>query len=322
MEDRIRAVPGVGDVGVGWPLPLSGSRWSSVYGVPGSALDAQEPLGDYRVVTPGYFETLGVPFVEGRTFEESDPRHSVIVSHRIARAAWPGGGWLGRELVANPWGGGDTAFVVVGVVEDVRSMRLRDEPIGALYFDARGWSWADWEFDVLVRTERTVSDIVPELREILAGMDPEVPLAGEAPMAELVDDQLEASRAALGLMGLFSGVAGFLAFLGLYGVVAYSVRLRTRELGIRIALGAARAGAVRLILVQGLRLTLVGVFLGLVGAFLLSGLLRSWLYGVEPTDPATYAAAALGLGLLSMLAAWLPARRAARLEPMEVLRTE
>lgn len=117
-------------------------------------------------------------------------------------------------------------------------------------------------------------------------------------------------------------MAGLLAFLGLYGVIAYSVRMRTRELGIRIALGAARSGAVRLILAQGLRLTLGGVALGLVGALLLSGLLRSWLFGVEPTDPMTYLLAAVGLGLLSMLAAWLPARQAARLEPMEVFRTE
>ena len=322
LEDRIGALPGVEAVGVGWPMPLSGSRWSSVYQVPGSALDAQDPLADYRVVTPGFFEALGVPFVEGRTFETSDPRRSVIVGRRIAEAAWPEGGWLGREVLANPWGGGDSTFVVVGVVEEVRSTRLRDEPIGALYFDARGWSWADWEFDVLVRTERTDSDIVPELREVVAAMDPEVPLANEARMDDLVTAQLESSRAALALMGLFSAVAGLLAFLGLYGVVAYTVKLRTRELGIRIALGAARSGAVRPILAHGLRLTLGGVALGLASAFLLSGLLRSWLFGVEPTDPSTYVLAAVGLGLLSMLAAWLPARHAARLEPMEVLRTE
>lgn len=157
---------------------------------------------------------------------------------------------------------------------------------------------------------------------MVAALDAEVPLANEATMDDLVAAQFESSRAALGLMGLFSGVAGLLAFLGLYGVVAYSVRTRTRELGIRIALGAARSGAVRLILAQGLRLTLGGVALGLVGALLLSGFLRSWLFGVEPTDPMTYVLAAVGLGLLSMLAAWLPARQAARLEPMEVLRTE
>lgn len=110
-------------------------------------------------------------------------------------------------------------------------MRLRDEPSGALYFDARGWSWADWEFDVMVRTERGVSDIGPELREVVAALDPEIPLANEATMDDLVAAQLESSRAALGLMGLFSGVAGLLAFLGLYGVVAYSVRMRTRRLG-------------------------------------------------------------------------------------------
>jgi len=322
LEDRIRATPGVESAGVGWPMPLSGSRWSSVYRVPGSASDAQQPLADYRVVTPEYFRTLGVPFVEGRTFEISDPRHAVIVGRRIAEGAWPEGGWLGREVVADPWGRGDTTFVVVGVVEEVLSRQLRDEPNGALYFDARGWSWADWEFDVLVRTERRVSDIVPELREVVAALDPEVPLANEATMNDLVDAQLESSRAALGLMALFSAVAGLLAFLGLYGVIAYSVRMRTRELGIRIALGASRTGAVRLVLAQGLRLTVVGVALGLLGAFLLSGFLRSWLFGVGPTDPTTYLLAAGGLGLLSMLAAGVPARHAARLEPMDVLRNE
>lgn len=322
MEERIDAVPGVERAGVGWPMPLSGSRWLSTYGVPGSALDDLEPLGDYRVVTPDYFETLRIPFVGGRTFESSDPRLSVVVSRRIAEAAWPEGGWVGRELQANPWGRGDVAFAVVGVVEDVRYSGLRDEPVGALYFDARGWSWADWEFHVLVRTDRAASDIIPELRDILADMDPEIPVAGEASMSELVRDQLASNRTALGLVGLFSVLACGLTLLGLYGVIAYDVRLRARELGIRIALGAARAQAVRLVLAHAVRLVLVGLALGLGGAVLLSGMLRTWLFGIEPTDPATYALVALGLGALAVAAAWLPARRAARLEPMEVLRTE
>lgn len=269
MEERMESRPGVEEAGVGWPMPLSDTRWISVYGAPGSALDGQEPMGDYRVVSPGYFSTLGIPFVEGRTFEASDPRRSVIVSERIARAAWPEGG-----------------------------------------------------SHVLVRTDRSASDIVPELRSILAEMDPEVPLATPAPMAELVDAQLASSRAALGVVGLFSVVAGGLAVLGLYGVMAYSAGLRSRELAIRLALGAARGEAVRLVLRQGLRLTLLGLVLGLAGAGMASRALQTWLFGVDSTDPATYLLAAGVLGATAVAAAWLPARRAARLAPMEVLQAE
>lgn len=321
LEDRIRELPGVEAAGVMWPIPFSGSRWMSAYTAGRVDEDAQA-LADYRVGTAGYFETLGIALQEGRLTGEGDPRESVVISRRVAERAWPGESALGRTVRANPWGGQPVEFEVVGVVDDVRYADPREEPPGALYFDLRNWSWTDWEFDVVVRAAGPPTALVPAVRKILSDLDPEIPLASPTTLEALVDAKLAGVRFALTLVALFGLVAGVLALVGVYGVISYAAGRRSRELAVRIAVGAGRSGIARLVLGHGLRLTVAGLAAGILGGAVASRLLESWLYQVEGTDPGTYAAAALLLGILALAATGVPAWRTSRLDPMKVLRTE
>ncbi len=322
LEDAVRALPGVRAAGVMWPVPF-GSRWQSQYAADaGDGSGAQETWADYRVGTAGYFETLGIPLLEGRLTREGDARNSVVVSRAVAERAWPGESAVGRLVRANPWGGGEEPFEVVGVVDDVRYADLREPPLGALYFDVREWAWTDWEFDVVVAADAAAMALVPRIGEILAEMDGEVPLADPITLTDLLARETASERFALCLVGGFSVVAGLLALLGLYGTVAYGVSTRAREIGVRMALGAGRSGVVRMMLTGGLRLVAAGVTVGLGGALAAGHLLRGWLYQVGPTDPLTLAAVAAGLALLALAATWIPARRAASTDPVRVLRSE
>ena len=321
LEERVEALPGVEEAGVMWPVPMSGSRWQGLY-EGGAVAGEDQAYADYRVGTAGYFATLGIEVVDGRLHEPDDVRETVVVSARVAERLWGSEPAVGRTVRADPWGGGLRDFEVIGVVDDVRYSALREEPAGALYFDVRGWSWTDWEFDVVVRAGGDPLALVPAIRQLLSEMDADIPLADPALMTTLVDRQTRDTRFALSLVGLFSAVAGLLALLGLYGVVSYAVGLRTREIGIRIALGSATASIRRLVLAQALRLAGVGVALGLLGAVWLSRFLGALLFEVEPTDPLTYALVAGVLAALALVASWVPARRAVRIDPATVLRSE
>jgi predicted permease len=319
LEDRIRALPGVRDAGVVWPLPLSGQMWSSEYSAGAVRPDAKA-LAGYRLATPAWFRTAGVRLAEGRIFGPADRREVVVISRGLAERAWPGESPLGRTIDADPWGSGATPFEVVGVVDDVRHADLRDPPIETMYFDSRGWSWTDWEVFYMVRAEGDPVRLVEPIRRTLLEMDPEIPLADARPMAAYLGEQLASNRFALSLIGLFAAVAAILAVIGLYGVVSYSASRRVREIGIRMALGS-RAGEIRaLVLGQGLRLALAGIGLGVIVAIALTRLLGAYLYGVEATDPGVFAGIAGLLALVTVAACWFPARRAMRVDAMAVLR--
>lgn len=319
LEDRIEALPGVRGAGVVWPLPLSGQIWSGEYTAGTVAVDAKAVAG-YRLATPAWFETAGVRLAEGRIFGPADRREVVVVSRAFAERAWPGESPLGRTLGADPWGTGTTSFEVVGVVDEVRHADLREPPIETLYFDSRGWSWTDWEVFYMVRAEGDPAWLIEPIRRILLAMDPEIPLADARPMADYLDEQLAANRFALSLIGLFAAVAGALAVIGLYGVVSYSATRRTRELGIRMALGSRATGIRTLVLGQGVRLAAAGIAIGLIGALALTRLLGAFLYGVDATDPVVFAALAGALAVVALIACWIPARRAMRVDAMTVLR--
>jgi hypothetical protein len=304
-----------------WPVPLSGSRWESTY--EGGAVTAeQQAHADYRVGTAGYFGTLGVALLEGRLHRADDRRETVVISRHVAEHMWPGQTALGRTLRADPYGGGAKEFEVIGVVEDVRYTALREAPAGALYFDVRGWSWTDWEFDVVVRTAGDPLALVPRVRDVLAEMDPEIPVAQPMELSALLARQTAQARFALSLVALFSAVAGALALIGLYGVISQTVVARTKEIGLRMALGSPRSSVTRMVLEDALRTAGTGLALGLVGALLLSRFLRALLFGVEPSDPAVYAVGCSLLGALALVAGWLPARRAAATDPAAVLNAD
>jgi predicted permease len=321
LESGIESIPGVRSAGVVWPLPLSRRVWSNTY-VAGGVQEGERAYAEYRLATESFFETMGIPLLEGRVFSPADDRHVAVVSRALAERAFPGESAVGRTLQATPWGGAHEAFEVIGVVGDVRYADLREPPQETIYFDSRGWSWSDWEVDYVVRATAPPESYVGAIRGELSRLDPGIPLARPRPMSAYVSDHLSQNRFALSLVGLFAVVAGGLAVVGLYGVVSYSVNQCRREIGIRMALGCGRAGILGWVYRRGAILVAAGIVLGILGSLALTRFVEALLFGVTPTDAATLAAVALGLGLVSSLACYLPARRATRLDPMSVLRAE
>jgi predicted permease len=321
LEEAVRRLPGVRSAGGVWPLPLSGPRWSNVYETGRIAL-GERAYADYRLATPSLFESLRVPLVEGRTFDPRDPRHTVVVSRRLAERAFPGESALGRTVKANPWGGPMEDFRVVGVVGDVRSRSRRQPAVETLYFDSRGWSWSDWEIDFVVRTDGDPLALVEPIRREIARLDPLVPMARPRRMDELVASDLAAQRFALVLLAAFSVAAFLLAIVGLFGAVAWAVARRTREIGIRLALGASPAALVAAIQARALAVVAVGAAAGLAASAAVNRLLAGFLYEVSPAEPKVVLAVVAVLAATAAVAAWLPARRAASVDPAATLRSE
>jgi predicted permease len=321
LETRIESLSGVRSAGVVWPLPLSRRVWSNIYAA-GGVHETDRAYAEYRLATEGFFETMGVPVLEGRTFSAADRDHVVVVSRALAEHAFPGESAVGRTLDSTPWGGGLESFEVIGVVADVRYADLREPPQETIYFDSRGWSWNDWEVDYVVRTEGDPEALVPALRAELARLDASVPLARPRPMSDYVSDHLAQNRFVLSLVGLFAVVAGVLAVIGLYGVVSYSVTQSRREIGIRMALGCDRRGILGWVYRRGAILVMLGMLLGILASLALTRFVSSLLFGVSATDAATIAVVSSALGLAGALACYVPARRATSLDPTTVLRSE
>jgi len=321
VEARVRALPGVQAAGAGWPLPLSSANWFSPYAVDRDPDDRSRNAA-YHIVTPGFFDALGLRAREGRTFRPEDPPPTAVISESLARAAWPGERAVGRRLWLHPWGEKDVPFEVVGVVHDVidRTPRLGREP--ALYVPARGWLWAGQPFNIVLRSDQPLDALAPAIRAAVREVDPASPVADMSAYRQLLDRHTEPARFSLALVGTFAATAVVLAIVGLYGVIAYRVARRRHEFGIRLALGADAGGLIRIVLSDWLRMVAVGVVAGLTAAVLLSRFLAAQLYGVSATDAATYALATTVVALVALAAAWLPARRAAGIEPASLLRAE
>jgi len=323
---RLEATPGVEAVGLVNVLPLSGSNTSSNYSIDGENEDAsdQRPNANRRSVSPGYFRALGMPLIKGRPFTERDNAASppvVIINEAMAGRRFPEGDALGRRLRigsgrsnTSPW------MEIVGIVADVRHQALDASPREEMYLPCAQKPLS--EMVVVIGARADPSGLAGELRAQVRSVDPDQPLANIQRMEEIVGASLAPRRAALTLLGVFAGVAVLLAAVGLYGLIAYSVAQRTREIGIRMALGALAGDVLVMVLRQGLSLTAAGVAAGLVAALGLSRLMSGLLYGVSAADPWTYVTVPLVLALVATLASVLPARRAARVDPMAALRSE
>jgi predicted permease len=320
VQERVTAIPGVEATGVVWPMPFSGT-WS---GEVEAGAGVRRSLGvvPYYLATEEYFATARIPLWEGRLFGEGDARHSVLLTEAAARRAFPDGSALGRIITANPWGGAAEEFEVIGVVGDVRETDLSEPTRGGVYFDARGWSWVDWEVHVIVRTGVPAGTLVPAIRAAVAELDANVPVSRTASMTERMEAGTATARFVLALLGVFAGAAGMLAVVGLYGVVSYTVGFRRKEFGIRVALGSARSGIERMVVGRAVLVAGVGVGLGVVASVALGGVLEAHLFEVEPGDPLTIVVAAACMAGAATLASWLPARRAGRTDPAEVLKVE
>ena len=313
LEKHVRALPGVTSVATVWPLPLEGQIWYGPYVSPDRPAQDAQLLADYRVISPDYPKTIGARLIEGRYLRETDT-HAILVDQRFAEQNWPGRSALGRTIQASPVSDLEQ-FQIVGVIENIRHRDLRSDGRETLYLPATGWSWTDWELCLVVRTATDPRTLIGPVREALRSIDPQIPMAKVRPMDGYVADALGANRFALALMLVFSVTALVLASVGLYGVVAYSLGRRTREIGIRMALGAERshifAGALR----EGMVPVLLGIGLGLAGSFTLAKAISGLLFGVGLGDPLTYAAMAGLLVLITLLACFVPARRAVYLNP-------
>jgi hypothetical protein len=263
--------------------------------------------------------------LEGRDFTEDDDQRKgavAIVDERLARRLWPQGGAIGSEILADPTSSGTptTRVGVVGVVRHMRHRRPTEEVREQVYFPQRQVFRRPLAY--VLRTDSDAASLAPAVRAALARLDPELPLYDMRPLADYVVAARAVRRFTAVLAAAFAGVALLLGCVGVYGVMAYSVTRRRRELSVRAALGARPAQVVGLVMGEGLRLAGAGLLLGLLVALLVARLLESQLYGVTPYDFWSYAAAASLLGTIALLACWLPARRSLGISPLEALRSE
>jgi predicted permease len=297
--------------------------------VGGSPEDYEMNRADYRSVLPGFFEAMGIELVAGRTLLSSDNRAGAlpvaVIDEALAERAFGDQDPIGRELMWDYFS--ETTFSiepraiqVVGVVENIRSASLSAAGRETLYMPYYLYSFLPLTFTV--RTATDPASLVPLIRREVDAMDPGVPVAGASTLQSYVDDAMAPTRFMLALIGVFAALALVLASLGLYGVISYSVRQRTREIGVRMAFGAREGDVLKLVLAQGVVLAGSGIALGLIASVPLSGVVRSFLVGVSPTDPLTFVGIPLVLLGVAVLASYLPARRAATVDPVEALRDD
>jgi len=325
VNRAIGALPGVQSVGAVSHLPLSGANAGRGFSIEGRP---QPPPGDgasafYRVTCPGYFRTLGIPVLEGRDFTLQDSLGApmaVIVNERTAAEYWPGESPVGRRIKfgsltsSNPW------LTIAGVVRDVRHFGLDEDAYPEIY---RPYSQVAWPvMTVTVKTATEPMTMASAVRGALRRIDPDGPVSNIRGMDEVLAASLGIRRFPMLLLGFFSLVAFVLAAVGVYGVVGYLASQRTREIGIRMALGARRSAVERQIVARALGPVLIGLAAGLAGAFAASRAIEAMLYEVRPADPAVLTIIAVSLGAAGVLASWIPARRAAGVDPVVVLRHE
>ena len=325
LADRLRAIPGVERVGGVTPLPLAGGEQYSVgsYGRPGGSDDAYRAnKADYKAVLPGYFEAMGIKLLSGRAFERLDNREEAldvaIIDRKLATRVFGEEDPLGAELLVDHFNEKTFSLErlpvrIVGVVDNVRSASLAAESRETVYVPYVFFSFLPLTY--VVRTAADPASLIARIRAEATAMDPDVPIAELSTLASYVSNATSQTRFLLALIGAFAVLALGLAALGLYGVISYSAKQRTREIGVRVAFGASQRDVMRLILGQGLVVALAGIVLGLAGATAVTRVVSSFLVGVSATDPITFAGVSALLLAVAIVASFFPARRASRVDP-------
>jgi putative ABC transport system permease protein len=323
LLDKIQAQPGVKSAAVTMVFPLSGSQPMTgdfmIEGqpvVPGHSL----PIADMRVVSPDYFETLRIPILRGRAFNRSDRLTSAgvaMVNHTAVQHLWGGQDPVGKRISMDS---GQTWIQIVGMVGDVKQYGLDRGAADEIYFALAQTALLDGE--LVVKTAGEPMSIARRIIELLYELDPNQPAARVQSMEQVRAESVAAPRLTTNLIGLFALLALAIAATGIGGVMALVVSQRRHEIGVRMAIGARPGEILRMVLGQGMALALIGVGLGLAGALLLTHLLQRLLFEVGPTDPLTFVGVALVLGMAAIGACYIPARRAARVDPMVALRAE
>ena len=323
---RIATIPGVRAVGATTTMPFSGGWSTGSFNVEGYTPKPGEqgPWGDIRMATPGFAEALRIPVKKGRFFSDQDREGSppvVVVDEEMVRRYWPDTDPIGKRIYFDPPTGQPTEYLtVVGVVGHAKQEALDAEDRVQMYFPHR--QSTPGFMSVVIRTEVPPETIVPAVRQAVQAVDKDQPLSQVKTMEELLAQSVGQRRLSMLLIGVFAAVALALASIGIYGVMSYAVAQRTPELGIRMALGAARYNVLALVLRQGMTLVIIGLAIGIAGALGVTRFLESQLFEVDPTDPATFALVAFILASVALVATLVPAMRATRVDPLVALRQE
>jgi predicted permease len=320
---RVEALPGVKSAAVTTNLPLyrqGNSIGISIEGRP-DPVPGQELIAVTRVISPHYFRTMGIRLLQGREFGEQDRTGAppvAVISETMARRFWPGEDPVGKRIRSAPtapW------ITIIGIVNDVRQFELNADPKPQMYLSyEQAGLFAPR--DLVVSTDVEPLSLAATVRKTVWEIDKDQPVSNIRTMDDILSESIGRQRFSVLLLGIFAALAMILAAVGLYGVMSYSVAQRTREIGIRMALGAQRRDVLKMVIGQGLKLVLIGVLIGLVAAFILTRVMTSLLFGVSATDPTTFITISLVLVSVAVLASYIPARRATRVDPMIALRYE
>jgi len=327
LLDQVSSLPGVEAAGITSNLPASGSNSGMLFFVEGKPFvpPSEAPIAWFRQVSTGYFRAMQIPLVGGRLFGPQDNIESpavAIVNQTLARRSWPNQDAVGKRFCTNPPQAGRSPswITIVGVVGDLRHRELSREPDAELFFAFQQVTPAG--VTVVARTSGDATRFAPLLRRAVAAVDSEQPLSQVKTMAGILSDSLAPRRFAVFVLSVFAAVALALAAVGIYGVISFTVTRRTQEIGVRMALGAQAADVLRMVIRQAMVLAAAGIVIGLAGSLALTRVMESMLYGVRATDPLVFAAVAALLAVMAGVASFVPARRAAGLDPVVALRYE
>jgi len=325
--EKLANVPGVKSVGMVMSLPLSGASMNRGFWVEGrrDPKPDENITMDYQIVSPGYFSTMEIPTVKGRSFTDTDTEGServIVINQAMAQRYWPGEDPVGRRMAIGEDSKRNSWRTIIGVVGDVRHASLSEPavPTGFVSYRQDLESWPRMSF--VMKTNSDPESLTASVRGALTSIDPGQPVYAIQPMEKLLAGSVAPRRFVMTLIGLLAFVALLLATIGVYSVISFSVSERTHEIGIRMALGAARRDVLALVLTQGMRLAVAGIAIGLLVAFALTRLLATMLFEVSTTDVKTFTVVAILLGAVALFACYIPARRAMKVDPLVALRYE
>ena len=325
LLERVRAIPGVQSAGTNTGLPLAGNNWGRSLTVEGFPVlpVGEAPAINHCVISPNYFSAMGITILKGRDFDERDSRDApkvTIIDERLAREYWPDQDPIGKRIRFGPPEDNEPWHTIVGVVGEVKHQRLDASTRKSVYLPFAqipiGGS------SLAIRTSGRPQNLIAAVRAQVRELDPDIPLTRVMPMTDVVARSVWQPRLYTALFGVFAAVALILATVGIYGVMSYAVTQRTREIGLRMALGAQKQDVLKLVVGHGVVITAIGVGVGLVAAVALTRLMSSLLFAVSTTDPITFAAVSMLLAGVALAACFVPARRAAKVDPMVALRYE
>jgi predicted permease len=323
LEERLTALPGVWSVGLTTGIPAAVEGASTRFEPEdGPLAGGEHPGAVYRVINPGYHQTMGIELISGRFLSRNDGlggTPSVVINQVLAETVWPGENAIGKRLQLGSWE--RPTVTVVGIVESVRMFGLNRDPPPVLYWVHELQPWRPL-FSVVIHAAVEPSSLVGAMRQAVRELDPHQPVFAINTVDGILSSSVASQRNSMTLLGLLSGIGLVMALVGVYGLLSFVVNHRQREIGIRMALGADTGKVRRLVVREGMVQVLAGLALGLAGAVGLGRFIRSLLFGISPTDATTMIGVSLLIVATALVATYLPARRATRVDPMMVMRAE